>query len=159
MRKTAVLVAAAVSSVGALALSGPAYASPKMSFNQASTSGSYTVGADGAARLSGAIAGDPFDGAYTATLAADDGSLPGPGECEAATATVQVDGARKRYYELAGSGTVCGEWVDATYTVTHVFTGRYVVTDAFQHKLAGTDGWYSIRLATEERAGVEVVDT
>lgn len=159
MRKSAVLVATAVATVGAVALGGTAYAGPKMLFNQSSTSGTYTVSGDGAVQLSGAIAGDPFDGTYTGTLAANDGSLPAPGECEPATATVRVDGSRRQQYEIAGAGTVCGQWVDATYQVTHVFTGRYDVTDASKHKLAGTDGWYSIRLATENRAGIEVVDT
>jgi hypothetical protein len=159
MRKSTILAAATVTAVGAVALGGTAYAGPKTLFNQASTSGSYTAGGDGAARLTGAIAGDPFDGAYSATLAADDGSLPAPGECEAATATIRVEGVRKGHYEITGSGPVCGQWVDATYQVTHVFTGRYIVTDASQHKLTGTDGWYSIRLATENRAGIEVIDT
>src|SRR5262245_3756745 len=146
MRKYPMLVATAVATIGAVTYGGAAYAGPaKMLFNQASTSGSYTTDGDGAARLTGAIAGDPFDGAYPATLTADDGTLPAPGECEVATATISVDGARKLHYEITGSGTVCGQWVDETYTVTQVFTGRYVVTDASQRKLAGTDGWYSIR--------------
>ena len=160
MRKSAILAVTAVAAIGSAAVADAAYAGQKMLFNQSSTSGSYTTDGDGAARLTGAITGVPFDGRYIATLAAVDGSLPAPGECEAATATVQVDGARKQeHYEISGSGRVCGQWVDATYKVTHVFTGRYVVTNAWTGKLAGTDGWYSIRLATEYRAGVEVVDT
>ena len=159
MRKSAILLAMAVTTIGALAIGGAAYAGPKMLFNQGSTSGSYVADDDGAASMTGAIEGDPFDGAYTATLAADDGSLPAPGECEAATATVRVEGTKGRYYEITGSGTVCGEWADATYPTTHLFTGRYLVTDASHHKLTGTDGWYEIRLVTENRATVEVVDT
>ena len=55
--------------------------------------GAYVLDAAGSARLTGDVTGAPFDGAYTATLASSDGSLPAPGECEPATAAVDVAGA------------------------------------------------------------------
>ena len=113
----------------------------------------------GTARLSGAVTGAPFDGAYTATLASSDGSLPAPGICEPATAAVDVTGPKNRTLHLAATGEVCGTWADATYVVTHSFVGRYVVTDASARRLRGTDGWISVILATEGRANLEAIDT
>ncbi len=121
--------------------------------------GSFVVDGTGAARLTGAVTGTPFDGGYTAVLAADDGSLPEPGACEPATATLDVAGARGRHLHLAGTGEVCGTWSDATYAVTHRFVGRYVVTDSSARRLRGTDGWMSQILATDGRANVEAIDT
>ena len=121
--------------------------------------GSYAVDQAGAARLTGAVTGEPFDGSYTASLAASDGSLPDPGVCEPATAVVDVAGSRNRALQLTGSGEVCGQWTDATYVVTHRFVGRYLVTDASSRRLRGTDGWYSLLLATGGRANLEAVDT
>jgi hypothetical protein len=121
--------------------------------------GSYALDATGAALLSGAVSGKPFGGDYAATLASTDGSLPAPGTCEPATATMQVTGSRNRYLHLAATGEVCGTWADATYVVTHRFVGRYVVTDASARRLQGTDGWISIILATEGRANIEAIDT
>ena len=105
------------------------------------------------------MTGIPFDGTYTATLAAADGSLPEPGVCEPATATLEVTGPKHRYLRLAASGEICGTWADATYVVTHSFVGRYDVVDGSVHKTRGTDGWISLVLATEGRANVEAIDT
>ncbi|QZY29119.1 hypothetical protein [Nocardioides coralli] len=120
---------------------------------------SYEVDSGGTARLVGEVTGRPFGGAYVATLAAGDGTLPVPGQCEPATATLQVDGPRRKHLDLGGSGQVCGLWTDATYVVTHRFTGIYQVTASSRRRLVGTDGWLSLVLATEGRAGVEVFDS
>ena len=148
-----VLLAAAVTAPQAMA------APPPVIDLRGASIGSYTVDADGAARLSGTVAGAPFDGAYDATLASVDGSLPAPGECEPATANVDVTGSRGRTLQLSGTGDVCGTWADATNVVTHRFVGRYLVTDASTKRLRGTDGWYSLILATEDRANLEAIDT
>ncbi len=121
--------------------------------------GSYVIDDAGTARLSGSMTGAPFDGAYTATLTASDGSLPEPGRCEPATATVDMVGSRDRHLQLAGDGRVCGEWTDATYVVTHRFVGRYSVTAASARRLRNTDGWYTLILATQGRANMEAIDT
>ena len=105
------------------------------------------------------MTGAPFDGTYAAVLAADDGTLPEPGVCEPATATLDVTGPKHRYLQLAATGEVCGTWPDATYVVTHNFVGRYEVTDSSVRKTRGTDGWISLILATEGRANVEAIDT
>lgn len=121
--------------------------------------GSFVVDDAGFASLSGNVTGKPFDGAYIATLAAADGSLPEPGVCEPATVTLDVTGSRNRYVHLEATGEVCGRWPDATQVVTHRFVGRYVVADTSERRLRGTDGWISTILATEGRANVEAIDT
>jgi hypothetical protein len=131
---------------------------PKLDLRGASM-GSFELDPDGSARLAGTVTGTPFDGAYTATLAAADGSLPEPGHCEPATATLEVTGPKGRHLGLAATGEVCGEWADATYVVTHRFVGRYDVAVAPTGRLRGTDGWISLILATGGRANVEAIDT
>ena len=123
------------------------------------TLGSYAVDDAGTARLAGSLTGKPFDGSYTATLAAADGSLPEAGTCEPATATLHLTGTRSRHLDLTATGEVCGEWPSPTYVVTHDFTGTYVVDGASAKRLRGTDGWIGIVLATEGRANVEVFDS
>jgi hypothetical protein len=121
--------------------------------------GSYVLDTAGTAHLSGSVVGRPFDGAYVATLAADDGSLPAPGSCEPATGTLEMADSRDRTLRLEAVGEVCGEFPDATYAVNQRFVGRYAVTDASSRRLRGTDGWISLILATEGRANVEAIDT
>jgi hypothetical protein len=157
LTKTTVLIAGALLTAVAAA---PADAAPRPAVDlRGEGVGSYVVDDAGTARLSGTVTGTPFGGTYTAVLAADDGTLPEPGVCEAATATVDVTGTRGRHLELSGAGQVCGTWPDATYVVTQSFTGRYVVTDASARRLRGTDGWFSLILATEGRANVEAFDS
>jgi hypothetical protein len=153
---------AAVLAVAALAMStaaSPAVAAPKPLVDlRGAEVGTYSLDAAGTAHLAGSVTGDPFDGTYVATLAADDGSLPAPGSCEPATGTLDVT-APKRTLILDAVGQVCGEYADATYVVTHRFVGSYVVTDATHRRLRGTDGWISLILATEGRANVEAFDS
>lgn len=155
--KLATLAIAMLMLVG---LAGPAAAArPAQIDLRGASVGSYHLDDAGTAHLSGAVTGKPFDGPYTATLTADDGSLPEPGDCEPATATLNVTGPRGRYLDLAATGQVCGRWTDANSVVTHRFTGRYVVVDTSDRKLRGGDGWMGLTLATEGRANVEVFDS
>jgi hypothetical protein len=154
--KTAALVGALLAAVTA----APANAAPPPLVDLRGASvGSYALDAEGNARVSGAVTGKPFDGAYTATLTSSDGSLPAPGICESATTAVDVTGPRNRTLSLAATGEVCGTWTDSTYVVTHSFVGRYVVTGASARRLRGTDGWISVILASDGRANVEAIDT
>jgi hypothetical protein len=121
--------------------------------------GSYVLDTAGTAQLSGSVVGRPFGGAYVATVAADDGSLPASGSCEPATGALEVTGSRGRTLRLDAIGEVCGEFPDTTYAVTQRFVGRYVVTDARIRRLRGTDGWISLILATEGRGNIEAIDT
>lgn len=121
--------------------------------------GTYTVDGTGTAVIDATATGAPFDGVVTATLAADDGTLPPEGVCEPATATIRLDGSRERFVELTAHDDVCGEYPTETYVVSHDFTGRYLVTDSSQRRLQGTEGFLSVRLAVDGRASVFAIDT
>lgn len=154
---TAVLLCGAALALGTTV---PAEAGPRPRIDLRSTDGdTFLVDDAGAARLTGEVTGTPFGGAYSAVLAADDGTLPEPGVCEPAHATLDVTGTKRRYLDLVATGEVCGTWPDTTYVVTHRFTGRYEVSASSARRLRGTDGWISQVLATEGRAGVEVFDS
>ena len=154
--KIATFTLAAVMLVG---LAAPAGAKQARIDVRGAEVGSYVLDDAGAAVATGSVTGEPMDGSYTARLAADDGSLPEPGACETATATLFVTGDRDRFFQLSATGDVCGKWVQDPYVVMHVFTGRYDVVDASKRNLQGTDGWMSVILATEGRANVEAIDT
>ena len=157
LAKTAALIAGAVLAAGTAV---PAAAAPPAKVDLRGVPlGSYTLDDAGAAHLTGDATGKPFDGSYTAVLAADDGTLPAPGVCEPATATVDITGERGRYLQLAGTGRVCGEYTGPTWAATHRFVGRYQVTDSSVRTARGTDGWYTLILATEGRANFEAIDT
>jgi hypothetical protein len=114
---------------------------------------------DGSADISGTSSGRPFDGHHLARLAADDGSLPLPGECEPATATLRVDGSRNRFVEMTATGEVCGKYPNATYVVTHSFTGRYVVDASTSRKLVGSTGFMSQLITVDGRSNVLAIAT
>ena len=159
MNRITRLTALAVAALTVPAIAAPAVAAPKPVVDlRGADLGTYALDAAGTAQLAGHVIGDPFDGTYVATLAADDGSLPAPGTCEPATGTLDVT-SPKRTLRLDTVGEVCGEFADATYVVTHRFVGRYVVADATSRRLRGTDGWISLVLATEGRANVEAFDS
>ena len=94
-----------------------------------------------------------------ATVGADDKTLPGPGECEGAIATLSVYGARGVDMTLIGYGQVCGHHLQPpTSIVTHAFTGTYEVLDG-PRRLIGTDGFFEVRLGANGTAGVFAIDT
>ena len=157
MRKTGIVVAAALAAAVTAAGAAPASAA-RTKIDLSSQSGALTMGADGSAVVTGTVTGDPLDGDYTAVLTADDGSLPDPGVQETATATVTVVGERGRTLVLTGTGTVTGKWTDQTYKATHVFVGRYDAESTVR-RADGTDGWFSIGLGTEARGYVEAFDS
>ena len=121
--------------------------------------GTYTIETDGSAAVTGTATGAPFDGDVVATLAAADGTLPEPGVCEQASATLRLTGTRGRVLALTSTDEVCGEYPDATYVVSHVFTGRYLVTESSTRRFLGTDGFLEVRLAVDGRASVFAIDT
>lgn len=97
-----------------------------------------------------------------AVVQTDDRTLPAPGECEDAFATMSAYGARGVDLTLVGMGEVCGTWTQpGTSNVTHVFTGRYEVygEETMPKRLDGTDGWYEVRLAEDGGASAFAVDT
>lgn len=97
-----------------------------------------------------------------AVVQTNDRTLPAPGECEDAFATMSAYGARGIDLTLVGMGEVCGTWVQpGTSIVTHVFTGRYEVygEETSPKRLEGTDGWYEVRLGEDGSASATAVDT
>ena len=158
MRKRSTLGTLAAATVLALSVGAPAEAGQKPRL-QLDGQGTYSFDAAGTAVVTGVVTGTPFGGTYTATLAADDGTLPEPGVCEPGVATLRVDGTRDRYLELSAADDICGQWLQPPYVVTHVFTGRYTITSSSERRLVGTDGFYEVRLATENRGGVFAIDT
>lgn len=152
---------AALAVAGATGVAGTAGAAPSKVLVdlRGAGVGTHVVDEAGTAHLSGDATGKPFDGSYTAALAPDDGSLPAPGACEPATGTLDLSGSRGRHLHLEATGSVCGEWTDATYVVTHRFTGTYVVTASSSRRLVGTDGWISQILTNRGGANIEVFDS
>lgn len=97
-----------------------------------------------------------------AVVQTDDRTLPAPGECERAFATMSAYGVRGVDLTLVGYGDVCGTWVQpGTSIVTHLFTGRYEVygDETAPRRLEGTDGWYEVRLGEDGSASAFAVDT
>ena len=156
LTKTVVLIGGALLAAGAAV---PAEAAPRRGSTCAEPTSARSSSTTPEPPAHGPGDGIPFDGTYTAVLAAADGGLPEPGVCEPATATLDVTGSKHGYLRLAATGEVCGTWPDATYVVTHNFVGRYDVVDGSVRKTRGTDGWISLILATEGRANVEAIDT
>lgn len=159
MRPIRILATAAlVESVAFVTAAAPAGASLRPRIDVGGP-GTYALDQSGVAEIGGTSTGRPFDVPYTARLAADDGTLPAPGECEPATVTVLIDGPRRRHVELESAGTVCGQRPQPPYVVTQVYTGLYEVKEAMPRRLQGTDGFVELRLASEGRANLIAIDT
>ena len=110
MNRITRLTALAVAALAVPAVASPAVAAPKPLVDlHGADVGTYSLDSAGTAHLAGSVTGEPFDGAYVATLAADDGSLPAPGSCEPATGTLDVT-SPKRTLRLDAVGEVCGEY-------------------------------------------------
>lgn len=114
---------------------------------------------DGTAHLTGQATGQPFDGSYVAALAAADGTLPAPGECEPATVALALDGLRRNELALSATGDVCGQWTGPGNVVTHAFTGRYLIESGRPRRLVGTDGFIEVRLTVDGRGYVFAIST
>ena len=61
--------------------------------------------------------------------------------------------------DMTATGTVCGTYPDATYVVTHSFTGRYVVDASTSRKLVGSTGFMSQVITVDGRSGVQAIAT
>ena len=154
---------AAAATIGPIATAG---AAPKPVL-QLDGGTSYTLNAGGDAVVTGPVEvtfrrGDEFlPATITATLKPLDGTLPEPETCEPARARFVVSSAPGRTgMRLVGKGEVCGEFPQPpTSVVTHVFTGRYKVAQAQRGALVGTDGFFEIRLGTDNVASAFAIDT
>ena len=108
----------------------------------------------GLTRVRAEVEGRQLDGTLTAGLRMD--AVPAPGECVAAWANFAIqDGPRS--FSFVSLGEVCGQSVqEPTSSVFAVYTGDFDLYEATGRGWTDTQGWVSIRLATEGRAGVEV---
>lgn len=157
MNTRAALVTTGLATALALAPVTAAQAAPKPAVNF-DGSGTFTLTA-GAAVATGSVSGAPFDGTFRASLQPTDGTLPGPGVCEPAHASLRIDGPRGRYAVLLGNAEVCGQSVDSVHVVTHVFSSTYSVAVTSERKLRGGDGWMEIRLTADGRGVVSAFDS
>ena len=117
---------------------------------------------NGTGELSGRNGRRSRDVQVAAVIQTDDRTLPAPGECESAFATMSAYGARDVDLTLVGMGEVCGTYVQPpTSIVSHVFTGRFEVygEETEPRRLEGVDGFYEIRLADNGTASVFAIDT
>jgi hypothetical protein len=158
MNKRAALVTAGVTAALALAPMTSAQAAPKPQIN-ASGLGTYTIVGSDVAVASGPATGTPFAGTFYAALRPVDGTMPDPGVCEPGQAAIRIDGSRGRSVTLAGSGDICGQYLQPPYVTTQVFTGRYDVVSSSVRKLRGGDGWFEVRLTDDGRAAVTAYDS
>jgi hypothetical protein len=108
----------------------------------------------GLTRVRADVEGRQLDGTFTAGLRMD--AVPAPGECVDAWANFAIqDGPR--WFSFVSLGQVCGQSVqEPTSSVFAVYTGDFDLYEASGRGWIDTQGWVSIRLATEGRAGVEV---
>ena len=117
---------------------------------------------NGTGELSRRSGRNPLAVQVAAVIQTDDRTLPAPGECESAFATMSAYGARNVDLTLVGMGEVCGTYVQPpTSIVSHVFTGSFeVYGDGTRPRgLEGVDGFYEIRLADDGSAHVFAIDT
>jgi hypothetical protein len=158
MNTRSLLAAGLLAGVASIAVAAPPAATRRPTIDISSTTATFDI-EGGAAVVTGQVDGRPFGGSFTATLAADDGTLPEPGACEPATVAFGLDGPGRRSIAAEATGQVCGEFVQPPYIATHSFTGRYTVTDARRVGLIGTDGFLEVRLGEDGSASTFLIDT
>jgi hypothetical protein len=158
MNKRAALVTTGLATALVLAPVTSAQAAPKPAVNLAG-SGTFTVSTGDVVVANGSVSGAPFTGSFRATLQPLDGTLPEPGVCESAHASIRIDGSRGRYAVLIGTAEVCGTYADSVNVVTQVFSSTYDVVSTSERKLRGGDGWMEIRLTVDGRAVVSAFDS
>jgi hypothetical protein len=160
-RPLAIGLLAAASTIAVLAVAAPvdaAHRPPRPKVELSSTSGTF-ADASGGALVTAEMDGTPFAGRATATLTADDGTLPAPGDCEPATVSFHLDGPGRRFVDAEASGEVCGEFVQLPYITIQAFTGRYDVLDSTRRRIEGTDGFLEVRLGDDGSASLFLIDT
>ena len=158
MRKKALISAVAIAALATIVPMSWADAAPKPKLDLLGQ-GTYVLEADGSATLTGSVEGRPIDGSYTAVLAADDGTLPAPGACEAGTLTFELQGGKKRALELVAPGDLCGHEPDPSAVYTQLFEGTYEVVGGSRKALNGTDGFVEVRLLEDGGATFFAIDT
>lgn len=154
MRKLTHLALAAVLAVAALtAATGPAAAKGGAPITFSGT-GTHQPPEWGLTRVQADIDGKVLDGAFFAGLRIP--AMPAPGECGQAWMNFAVhDGGH--WYDFVSLGELCAESPQPpTSVVFAVYTGDFDLYDSSRPGFADTQGWVSVRLATDGTASVEV---
>lgn len=147
---------AAVTAVGMAAVIGtgtPAAATPAQALfvgggGIAADDGSGGIVVEGPGLVNEKHLRTVLDATVRATMSAADGTLPGIGECEPASATVVVDGERDADLTLSSTGTVCR--VQNAYFPSYVsldYDGPHEVTDAKRPQIRGMAGTLSVSVS------------
>jgi hypothetical protein len=151
--RTSLLLVAAVLVAASLSAAVPASATGHAPL-AVSGVGSHEPPEWGLTRVQAEVEGRQVDGTFTTGLRMD--AVPAPGECVDAWANFAIhDGPR--WFDFVSLGEVCGQSVqEPTSSVFAVYTGDFDLYDAASRGWTDTQGWVSIRLATDGRAAVEV---
>jgi hypothetical protein len=143
-RAVGALAAVAVGVLAAAGATAPATAAPKARI-QVSGLGTTTVLSEGVTRFDGEQYAEPLPGPFAGVVRAMDGTMPALGECEPANAFLRVtESGGSRYFELAGTGEVCGLLLPLG--TMHRFQGAFTVASTTEKKLARVTGVMDIRL-------------
>lgn len=154
MRKLTHLVLALALAVGAVAAAtAPASATGHAPLALSGT-GTHLPPEWGLTRIAADVDSRTLDGTFTAGLRID--TMPAPGECEPAWMDFAVHDGR-HWFDFVSLGEVCGHSVQApTSLVSAVYTGDFDLYDSSRPGFTDTQGWVSVRLATDGVASVEV---
>lgn len=154
MRRLTLLTLAAALAVAALtAATGPASAAGRAPIATAGT-GTHLPPEWGLTRVLADVDGKVVDGTFTAGLRIP--VMPAPGECATAWMNFAVrDGSH--WYDFVSDGEVCAHSPQPpTSTVFAVYTGDFDLYESSRPGFTDTQGWVSVRLATDGSASVEV---
>jgi hypothetical protein len=154
MRKLTHLTLALALAVGAVAMAtGPASGTGNAPLALSGT-GTHQPPEWGLTRVAADVDSRTIDGTFTAGLRID--TMPAPGECEPAWMNFAVQDGR-HWFDFVSVGEVCGQTVQPPTSVVYaVYTGEFDLYDSSRPGFTDTQGWVSVRLATDGRASVEV---
>ena len=154
MRKLTHLALAAALALAALtATTGPAAAKGGAPIGFSGT-GTHEPPEWGLTRVQADVDGRVLDGTFTGGLRIP--RMPSPGECAPAWMNFAVQDG-KHWHDFVSDGEVCAHSPQPpTSTVFAVYTGDFDLYESSRPGFTDTQGWVSVRLATDGSASVEV---
>lgn len=112
--RTRAVVAALVAALTLVPATGAFAASPGLQFDMRGYDPAVTS-VPGGYVLDGAAWGTLLEGDATVAVVADDGSLPGPSECEPAHVDVDMGVTAEQRLRTASTGELCDHWGSKVY--------------------------------------------
>lgn len=114
-------------------------------------SGHGTISVDEGWRyvLKGTAQGQPFRGDWVGTIKPSIGVWPDPGTCVDGDATLVVDGPRRKEITAVAIGEVCAPYADGITAVKYSFVGQFDAYEAIPRRIADTQGWMEMIVATD----------